>query len=139
LTIKIYGNAKLIEGFQIMLDDNESHSTITDLAPDRGMGLGPSPLELCVQTHAGCYAVTLALTAQKMRLNLKGLKVAVEAVKSEEARTVTDENFNIEVYTDAPLDRVERMHQVTLQNCSVGILFEKAGVKTTYNLKVIGE
>ncbi len=74
LTTKMYANAKLIEGFQIMLDDGESHSTIVDLAPDLGTGLGPSSLELCVMSHAGCYVTILALVAKKMHLALKGLK-----------------------------------------------------------------
>jgi len=37
LTTKIFANAKLIEGFQILLDDNESHSYVVDLAPDLGL------------------------------------------------------------------------------------------------------
>ena len=44
LTTKMHANAKLIEGFQIMLDDGEAHSTIVDLAPDLGTGLGPALL-----------------------------------------------------------------------------------------------
>ena len=40
LTTKMHANAKLIEGFQIILDDGEAHSTIVDLAPELGTGLG---------------------------------------------------------------------------------------------------
>ncbi len=69
MTTKIYANAKLIEGFQILLDDNESHSYVVDLAPDLGTGLGSSSLELCVMSHAGCYATIFLLTAKKMRLD----------------------------------------------------------------------
>ena len=137
LTTKIYANAKLIEGFQIILDDSESHSTNVDLAPDLGTGLGPSSLELCVMSHAGCYVTIACLTAKKMRLPLKGLKVNVEAVKSDETGTISEETFNIEYKTDVPQGRVDRMHKVTLETCPVGILFEKAGVKVTYNIKVI--
>ena len=81
MTTKIYANAKIIEGFQILLDDNEAHSYVVDLAPGLGTGLGASSLELCVMSHAGCYATIAALTAKKMRLDLKGLKVKVEACK----------------------------------------------------------
>ncbi len=86
-------------------------------------------------SHAGCYATIAALTAQKMRLNLKGCDVKVEAVKSEELGTVAEETFDIIFKLDAPEDRVQRLHGLTLKNCPVGILFEKAGVKIAYNLK----
>jgi putative redox protein len=86
-------------------------------------------------SHAGCYATICALTAQKMRLPLKGCDVKVEAVKSEEAGTITEETFNITFKLDAPADRIQRLHDLTLKNCPVGVLFEKASVKITYNLK----
>jgi uncharacterized OsmC-like protein len=139
LTTKIVANAYLIEGFQIMLDDNEAHSYIVDLAPDLGTGLGASSLELCVMSHAGCYATICVLTAKKMRLELKGLKVKVEAVKSDETGTIAEETFDIQIKTDVPQDRVERLHKVTLENCPVGILFEKAGVKINYSIHVTKE
>ena len=139
MTTKIYANAKLIEGFQIALDDGEAHSYIVDLAPDLGTGLGATSLELCVMSHAGCYATICALTAKKMRLELKGLKVKVEAMKSDETGTIAEESFDIQIKTDAPQDRVERLHKLTLENCPVGILFEKAGVKINYRVNVTKE
>jgi len=139
LTTKMVANAKLIEGFQIMLDDGEAHSYIVDLAPDLGTGLGASSLELCVMSHAGCYATICVLTAKKMRLELHGLKVKVTAVKSDETGTIAEETFDIQIKTDAPHDRVERLHKLTLENCPVGILFERAGVKINYRVNVAKE
>ena len=139
LTTKMYANAKLIEGFQILLDDGESHSYVVDLAPDLGTGLGSSSVELCAMSHAGCYATIFLLTAKKMRLTIKGLKVKLESIKSDETGTISDEAFDITVKTDAPQDRIERAHKLTAQTCPVGILFEKAGVKATYNLTVTKE
>ena len=139
MTTKIVANAKMIEGFQLALDDNESHSYVVDLAPDLGTGLGASSLELCVMSHAGCYATICLLTAKKMRLTLRGLKVKVEAVKSDATGTIAEETFDIQIKTDAPNDRIDRLHKLTLENCPVGILFEKAGVKITYNVNVTKE
>lgn len=134
MTTKIYANAKLIEGFQILLDDNESHGYVVDLAPNLGTGLGASALEICVMSHAGCYATIFLLTAKKMRLSIKDLKVKLEAVKSDETGTISEETFDIIVKTDAPQDRVDRAHKLTVETCPVGILFEKAGVKATYKV-----
>ncbi len=74
-----------------------------------------------------------------MRLPLKGCDVKVEAVKRPETGTIAEENFDIVFRVDAPEDRVQRLHELTLKNCPVGILFEKAGVKITYNLKTVKE
>ncbi len=134
LTTKIYANAKLIEGFQILLDDNESHSYVVDLAPELGTGLGASSLELCVMSHAGCYATIFLLTAKKMRLAIKRLKVKLEAIKSDETGTISEETFDITIKTDASQDRIDRAHKLTVETCPVGILFEKAGVKATYKV-----
>ena len=139
MTTTMFANAKLIEGFQILLDDGEAHGTIVDLAPDLGTGLGPSSLELCVMSHAGCYVTILALVAKKMHLVLKGANVKVEAVKSDETGTVSEETFDISIKTDATQDRVERLHKLTIETCPVGILFERAGVKISYKLNVTKE
>jgi uncharacterized OsmC-like protein len=86
-------------------------------------------------SHAGCYATIFVLTANKMRFSLKDLEVKVEAVKSEEEDTVIEEKFEIAVKTDAPEHRIQRIHKLTLQNCPVGRLFEKAGVKISYSIR----
>ena len=96
--------------------------------------MGPTALALAVMSFAGCYASIFALTARKMRIQLKDLEVRIEAVKSEEMGTISSAHLDINVKTDAPNDRVERLHQLTLRNCPVGKLFEKAGVKTEYRL-----
>jgi putative redox protein len=134
--VKLYATAKLVKGFRMDVDDGRSHAVCLDLSrDDDGTDMGPSALELCVMSHAGCYATIFALTAKKMRFYLKDLEVKVEAVKSEEAGTMTEERFEIIVTIDAPVDRVQRIHKLTLLNCPVGKLFEKAGVKISYNIR----
>jgi uncharacterized OsmC-like protein len=129
--------AKLVKGFQIVLDDGYSHAIVVDLPPDLGTGLGPTALEVCVMSHAGCYVTICALTAKKMRVPLKELTVKVEAVKTDEAGTITEETFDIEIEADAPADRLKRLHELTVKNCPVDILLQKAGVKIKYNVKTV--
>jgi putative redox protein len=134
--VKLYATAKLVKDFRIDVDDGRNHALCLDLSrDDDGTDMGPSALELCVMSHAGCYATIFVLTAKKMRFSLKDLEVKVEAVKSEEAGTVTEERFEIIVKTDAPEDRVQRIHKLTLQGCPVGKLFEKAEVKISYDIR----
>lgn len=132
---KLHARARIIEGYEIALDNGRGHCSVADQPTPTFLGLGPTPLELCVMSHAGCYATIAALTAQKMRLNLKGCDVKLEAVKSDEAGTIVEETFDILLKLDAPEDRVQRLHELTLKNCPVGILFEKAGVEIKYNIK----
>lgn len=137
---KITANAKLVEGTQLALDDNRTHSYIVDQEPKVGRDLGSSPLELCVMSHAGCYATICVLVARKMRLNLKDIEVHVEAAKTEgTAATISEENFTIQLKIDAPQDKIDKLHRLTLENCPVGILFERAGVKINYKLDVFKE
>ena len=135
MTKKLHAKAQLIQGFQIVLDNGRSHCVVVDEPPDVGTDVGPSPLELCVMSHAGCYVVTCAWIAKKMRISLKGLEVKVEAVESDEAGTITEEAFDITIKAEAPMDRIQRLHELTLKSCSVGKIFEQAGVKLSYNIK----
>jgi putative redox protein len=132
---KLHARARIIQGFEIALDNGRGHSSIADQPTLTFPGLGPTPLELCVMSHAGCYATIAALTAQKMRLELKGCEVKVEAAKSEETGTIAEETLDVVFKLDAPEDRVQKLHELTLKNCPVGVLFEKAGVKIIYNIK----
>jgi putative redox protein len=136
---KLQARAKIIQNFEIALDNGRSHSLIVDQPTETSPGLGPTPLELCVMSHIGCYATICALTAKKMRVPLKGCDVKVEAMKSEEIGTIAEENFEIVFKVNAPEDRIQRLHELTLKNCPVGILFEKAGVKINYSLRTVKE
>jgi len=132
---KIHARAIIIQGSEIALDNGRSHCSIVDQPTPTFPGLGPTPLELCVMSHAGCYATIASLTAEKMRLPLKGCDVKVETAKSEETGTIAQETFDITLKLDAPKAKVQRLHELTLKNCPVGILFEKAGVRISYNLR----
>ena len=75
------------------------------------------------------------MTAQKMRVTLKDLEVKTEGTKTEEAGTIAEVSFEIMVKTDAREDRVQRIHELTLKDCPVGKIFDKAGTKTTCKIR----
>jgi len=134
LVERLHADAKLLKDLKIAVDDGRAHSVCLDLPPELGTDMGPTALELGVMSFAGCFATIFALTAKKMRVPLKDLEVKMEAVKSDEAGTITEANLTITVKAEAPEDRIQRIHKLTIENCPVGVLFEKAGVKTNYNL-----
>ncbi|MGQ9506819.1 MAG: OsmC family protein [Candidatus Bathycorpusculaceae bacterium] len=134
---KLHANAKLVKDLRIAVDDGRAHSICLDLPPELGSDMGPTALECAVMSYAGCFATIFALTAKKMRVPLRDLEVKLEAVKSDEAGTITEANFDIQVKAKASEDRIQRIFKLTLENCPVGKLFEKAWVKTSYNMKIM--
>jgi len=132
---KLCADAFLVKDFKIVVDDGRSHSVCLDQPIDEGSDMGPTALELCAMSFAGCYVTIFALTMKKMRIPLNELSVTLEAVKSEKEGTITEAKLNIIVKADARADRIRRAHQLTVKNCPVGVLFEKAGVKIEYNLQ----
>jgi len=135
--MKFYANAKLVKNYRIDVDDDRGHAVCLDLEEESGgTNMGPSALELALMSFAGCYATIFMLTANKMRATIKDLEIKVEAVKSEQVGTVTETKFDITTKTNLPEDRVNRLHELTVKGCPVGKLFEKAGVKTTYTVKI---
>jgi len=134
---KLYANAKLVSNFRIDVDDGRAHAFCLDQASsDGGTDMGPSALELALMSFAGCHATIFALTASKMRIRLKDLEIKAEGVKSEEVGTITEAKFYITVKADALEDRIQRCQELTVKNCPVGKIFERAGVKISYKMKM---
>lgn len=132
---KLYAKAKLVENYRIDVDDQRKHTIALDLSPPDGTDMGPSALDLCLMSFAGCYAAIFMLTANKMRFKVRNLEVKVDAVKSEEAGTITKAEVDILVDSEMREDRLKRAHELTVKGCPVGLLFEKANVKVKYNLR----
>jgi len=133
---KLNANAKLVRNYRIDVDDSRSHTVCLDLEEESGgSDMGPSALELALMSLVGCYSAILMLTANKMRAVVRDLEVKAEATKTQEAGTITEATLEITLKTEMSEDRVRRLHELTVKGCPVGILFEKAGVKITYNLK----
>jgi len=135
LAQKLCSNAKLVKGLRIDVDDGRAHGICLDLPPELGTDMGPTALELCVMSYAGCFATIFALTAKKMRIPLKDLEVRLEVTKSDETGTINEAKFDIAVKADAPEDRIQHIFKLTVENCPVGKLFEKAVGKISYNVK----
>jgi putative redox protein len=132
---KLHSKAKLVENFRIDVDDQRTHAVALDLSPPDGTDMGPSALDLCLMSFAGCYATIFVLTAQKMRFKVKNLEVKVDGIKSEQVGTLTEATVNVLVEADMPKDRIQRAHELTVKDCPVGKLFEKAGVKISYSVR----
>ncbi len=135
-TAVINSKAKLIEDFRIAIDDGRAHSVCVDLPPDIGTDRGPTALELGIMSFAGCVATIFVLMAKKTRVKISDLEITMKAEKPEGAKTVTKADYEVTVKSDENEERLKRVFELTRANCPVGLLFERAGVKVSYNLKV---
>jgi len=133
---KLFSTAKLVKDLRIDVDNGRNHAICLDQPKPDGTDMGPTALELAVMGYAGCYASIAALTARKMRIILNDLEVKTEAIKSSDVGTITSAKTEITIKSSAPKDRLRRLHELTVKDCPVGLLFEKAGVKLEYKLNV---
>jgi len=133
----IHSKAKLIEGFQVAVDDGRVHSVLLDLPPENGTDMGPTALELAVMGFSGCLATIFTLMAKKMRVQISDLEVKMNAEKPEDARTVTKVDYEITVRSCESEKKLNRVFESTKTHCPVGLLFKQAGVQINDNLKIL--
>lgn len=133
----INSKAKLIEDFRITVDDGRAHSVCVDLPPDMGTDRGPTALELGVMSFAGCVATIFVLMARKTRVKINDLEITMKAEKPEGAKTVTKADYKVIVASDESEDKLRRVFELTRAHCPVGLLFEKAGVEVSFDLRIL--
>ena len=125
------------DGYKNFLDDGRGHSVVVDLPTDQGGGnAGPTALELCVMSLAGCITTIFKVVAEKRHFVYKAFKVELEAEKTEEALTVTGVKGKMEIVTDASEKEAETVLRLTTTTCPVSVIFKNAGIKFEWTLTV---
>ena len=123
--------------YRSVLDNFRGHSVVVDLPPAKnGEDTGATALELAVMALAGCVTTIFKIVAEKRKLDYKNLNVVVEAEQPEGEKTITNFKAALEIETDAKKEDVERVLRFTLDICPVGLIFDKAGVKGEWEVKV---
>lgn len=124
--------------FQSVVDNGRNHSMVIDLPEAKGgINSGPTALEMCVMSFSGCVGTIFAMVAQKMRLTFEHMEVEVNAEQKNEAPTITDIHFIMNIKTNEAKDKIEKCLEHTMNTCPVGVLFKQAGVKITNEIKFI--
>src|SRR5208337_1117898 len=118
------------DGYRSVLDDGRGHSVVVDLPADQnGKNTGPTALELCIMSLAGCITTIFKNVAGKRNFAYKALKVELEAEKPKDALTVTRLKGKMEIVTDADEKEAETVLRLTMNKaCPVGVIFEDAGI-----------
>lgn len=124
-----------VSGYRSIVDNCRGHSVVVDLPPENnGENTGPTALELAVMALAGCVVTIFRMVAEKRKLEYSDLVLEVEAEKGE--KTVERCKGTLSICTTANRSEVEKALKLTLEICPVGVLFEKAGVKMDWEIKV---
>lgn len=123
--------------YQSVVDNGRNHSMVIDLPEDKGgANSGPTALEICVMSFSGCIGTIFAMVAHKMRLPFNKMEVLVDANKPDNATTITDLHFILEIATSEPKEKVKKCLEHTMKTCPVGLLFQQAGVKITNEISM---
>lgn len=103
---------------------------------------GPSPMELALLATGGCTAVDVVGILRRMREDVTGLEVRLEAERAEEPPRVFTRVRMTYVVRGSGLrrDRVERAVRLSQERyCSVSIMLRRAGVAITTAVEVDGD
>jgi len=124
-----------ISGYRSVIDNGRGHSVVADLPPENGgEDTGATALELAVMALAGCITTIFKIVAEKRKLDYSDLTVEIDAEKGE--KTIEKCKATLIIRTSASKEEVEKTLELTEKICPVGILFEKAGVSITWEVKV---
>jgi len=122
-------------GYRSVVDNCRGHSVVVDLPPENnGEDTGATALELAVMGLAGCVTTIFKMVAEKRKLEYSDLVVEIDAEKG--AKTIEKCKGTMTIWTKADKSEVEKTLKLTLEICPVGLLFEKAGIKTEWEIKI---
>lgn len=116
------------------------HTIVTDEPEQRGgKNEGASPLAHLTAALASCQTVQIVKVAEAMRFNLGAIDI--QAFTTTDRVAGVDGNdkvmrfcaaeLNIDIETDEPAERLERLKTLSEDRCPVGMLFSDAGYEPT--------
>ncbi|NQU06184.1 MAG: OsmC family protein [Calditrichaeota bacterium] len=91
MKIHIEGKVSLIEGMHFTGKNKDGHTTEMDSRPANVTTAGPTPMELLLQSLAGCTGMDVVFILRKRRLEVEKFEIVVEGIKREEHPQVYEE------------------------------------------------
>ena len=119
--------------------DLDGHTVTIDIPSEENkMGVGPSPKKLLLVSAAGCTGLDVIDMARKMKIDLKGFEISIDAEMAEEhpkEYTSLKLIYNFEG-ENLPKEKLERACQLSFDKyCGVLAMYKKA-VPITYEVKL---
>lgn len=126
--------------------DTNGHTIVTDEAEARGgTNTGASPLMHLTASLATCQTVQIVKVAEAMRFEHGAINIEASTTTDRIAAVEGDKkvmrfsaaDLTIEIETNEPDNRVERLKTLSEDACPVGMLFSDAGHPPTIHWKVV--
>lgn len=104
---------------------------------DGEAGGGPTPMEMLLVSLASCAGATVEAVIEKMRGEVAGIRVSVDAIRAERVPRVWSEiDLWFVIRSSLDRSRVERALDVTDRTCPVSVMFE-AGTRLGRSLVTV--
>ncbi len=119
--------------------DVDGHNVVIDLAEDAGgNNEGPRPKKLALVAAAGCTGLDVVEIAKKMRIDIKGFDVSIDAELTKEY-PITYTSMKV-IYEfegeNLPKEKLERACKLSFENyCGVLAMYKKA-IPVTYEVRI---
>jgi len=131
----IKSNASWIKGYLTDVDDGRGHKVQMDLPPHQnGEDLAATALEYMVMGYAGCTVTMFKLIADKMRLKIDSIDIAVEAEKLGDMGTVTALKSVLTVKSNESEVKLRKALELVKQTCPVGRIYDMAKIPSVIEL-----
>ena len=103
-----------------------------------GDGSAAGPMQTILMAMAGCSTIDIVMILEKMRQDVKDVKVEVEGTRREEIpRVYTDIHVHYKIYGKVKEKKAEQAVALSLEKyCSVSLMIEKAA-KITSSFEVL--
>ena len=119
-----------IEGIKFKVDNGRGHEIIGDVPEKyKGTNQGPTGLEMTIMGLANCISAVFAIIANNSGIQYLKLEVELEADKPKGEKTIVSVKAKVNIKSDAPKEKLERILKKTMDICPVSLIFEKAGIK----------
>ena len=131
--------AEWIEGIKFKVSDARGHEIISDVPEKyKGTDQGSTGLEMMIMGLASCLSAVFVIIANNSGIQYSQLLVEIETEKPKGEKTITSTKAKINVKSDAPKEKLERILKKVMNSCPVGLIFEKAGINIETELIVEG-
>jgi uncharacterized OsmC-like protein len=117
------------KGYEILLEDGRAHSVVVDLsAEEGGTSAGTTPVELSVLSLAGSIVSTFVALARKRHMDFSGLRLVLESDSPTPPAAIGGVHGTLRLRTRADRTEVEAALRDALELCTVGKVFQDAGI-----------
>ncbi len=133
-------------GVRCEVSTPEGHTVITDEPPQRGgENAGPSPLACLTASLAACQTVQIVKVAEAMRFNHGTISITATTTTDRLASDKGNDKVMrfcaagmvINLETNEPPAKVERLKTLSEDRCPVGNLFADAGFEPTIDWNIV--